>query len=221
MKNIVAIIIIAVILLIWYNTNVDFFMGKRMVKSSIDGRQYLLTTGYNLNPSLYTRSADVLAYMNNFIVGVLRYIRETYIRGRKIPNWSPYENIADVFAFLNRLIDKYNPDVLQENVPTSTENTSYVIRKGETIAFCIKKKGGALNDDKDTLQFVALHELTHIGTLEYGHPHQFWLNFKLVLLLANESKLYTAVDYDKHSENYCGLDITYNPMFDDSLRSLI
>jgi hypothetical protein len=196
----------------------DAFTPHRMVKSNIDGRYYRVATSWWPTPLVdYTKSADTLAYMNRFIVDVLRYVKQKYVIEKHVLNWHPFESQEELDAFLHRLINRYNPGVLRENVPLTTNNTSFVRRKGEEVAFCIKKEGGSIHDDIDTLQFVALHELTHIGTKAYGHGRQFWRNFKFVLHMARDSGHYDAVDYSKRNDAYCGLNITYNPLFDEAL----
>ena len=62
--------------------------------------------------------------------------------------------------------------------------------------------------------FVALHELTHVGTKEIGHPKQYWINFKYILEKAEEIGIYKPVDYDKNPKKYCGMTISDNPYFD-------
>ena len=62
--------------------------------------------------------------------------------------------------------------------------------------------------------FVALHELTHIGTKDIGHTPQYWKNFKFILENAVMQGIYDPIDYKKEPQNYCGMTITDNPYYD-------
>ena len=101
-----------------------------------------------------------------------------------------------------------------ETLPTS-KYTAYSLNKGEKLAFCLdtKRKGGKLIDD-NTLLFVAIHELSHIASVSVGHTEEFWNNFRFLLREATSLNLYKPVDYSKHPEEYCGMEITDNPYYD-------
>ena len=63
--------------------------------------------------------------------------------------------------------------------------------------------------------FVALHELAHIGTKEIGHTTTYWENFKWILQQAALIKIYIPIDYKNNPKNYCGMEITDNPYFNN------
>jgi hypothetical protein len=117
--------------------------------------------------------------------------------------------------FVKRLKERFNPKVFQETLPTSV-HTAYSENKGEKMAFCLNKKKDNNEEliDKNTLMFVALHELTHIGTKEIGHTEQYWNNFKFMLEYAVKEQFYTPIDYKNNPEPYCGMTISDNPYYD-------
>tara|TARA_A100001015_G_scaffold272056_1_gene326279 strand:+ start:4544 stop:5080 length:537 start_codon:yes stop_codon:yes gene_type:complete len=86
---------------------------------------------------------------------------------------------------------------------------AYTKNKGEEMSFCL------LDDYKkfNSLMFVALHELSHIATKDIGHTFKFWENFKFLLQCSRDIKIYTPENYNEIPVNYCGLDITHNPLF--------
>jgi hypothetical protein len=47
--------------------------------------------------------------------------------------------------------------------------------------------------DKHDMLFVALHLLTTIATKSVGHTHEFWKNFKFILLQAEEAGIYQSI----------------------------
>lgn len=109
----------------------------------------------------------------------------------------------------------FNPKKIVETLPTS-EHTAYSENKGEKMAFCLNKTRNTNSKliDRNTLMFVALHELTHLATTEVGHTPQYWKNFKFLLENAVEFKIYDPINYKQHPKKYCGMKITDNPYYD-------
>jgi len=118
-------------------------------------------------------------------------------------------------SFVKRLKERFNPSTFQETLPTSI-HTAYSENKGERMAFCLNKKKNNNEEliDKNTLMFVALHELTHIGTQDIGHTDTYWSNFKFVLEHAVKERFYIPVDYKTNPAPYCGMTISDNPYYD-------
>jgi predicted metal-dependent hydrolase len=118
--------------------------------------------------------------------------------------------------FCQRLKSGFNPQKVVETLPTS-EYTAYSENKGEKIAFCLNpKKNENLDDliDEHTLMFVAIHELTHVGTKSIGHKTDFWENFKFLLTEAKVAGIHEPIDYKKNPSEYCSMPIRDNPFFD-------
>jgi len=67
--------------------------------------------------------------------------------------------------------------------------------------------------------FVVVHELAHMMNDLWGHSEQsnFWYLFKFLLLNAVEIDIYKPVNYAVKPIVYCGLKLTYNPLFDNNL----
>lgn len=114
-----------------------------------------------------------------------------------------------------RLIEGFNPKKIYETLPTS-EFTAYSENKGEKLAFCLQKnKASNQFIDPNTLTFVALHELAHIGTKSIGHTPEFWRTFQFLLQKAEECEIYEPVDYSKKPISYCSMIIDDNPYYDE------
>lgn len=115
---------------------------------------------------------------------------------------------------VKRLVKNFNPRKVSETLPTS-EFTAYSENKGEKLAFCTTtEKTGNRLIDRNTLMFVALHELSHVMTVSIGHKKEFWENFKFLICEAKEIKIYKPVDYKKNPQMYCGMTIKDSPYFD-------
>ena len=189
------IIIILFIILVSYRIyiNSDIFQLKCIV-SEVDGEKYCVRERDKLK-----LAANRLALVNNNMKKIVEYCSEKY----------PDND------FVKRLKKGYNPKKIFEILPTS-KYTAYSENKGEKLAFCLNKK----KDDNDnlidlnTLTYVALHELSHIGSKTLGHTSEFWNNFKFLIIQAEKLNLYKPVDYKKNNKNYCGMLITDNPYYD-------
>ena len=165
----------------------------KCIVSDVDGKKYCVRERAQLE-----EAADLLAMTTEKCTMLVNHLKET----------EPNNEIT------KRLIQGYNPKTIQETLPTS-EHTAYSENKGEKIAFCLNtRKGGNKLIDENTLMFVALHELSHVGTISIGHTPDFWRNFKWILEKAIELKIYTPVDYKKKPKGYCGMTISDNPYYD-------
>ncbi len=200
----VGLTILLLILILHYNYDV--------VVSTIDGLPYRVVSEDSVG------SANTLAYMNEFLVDFIKYLRKKYVISKQINDKCLRYFGGDAkkqIQFVKNLIYRYNPSVLREHFPTNLSTTSYVKDKGREVVFCLRDSDGGIFD-KHTLKFVALHEFTHIGCDEYGHPESFWQKFKFILIEAINIG-YAPVDYKEFPIDYCGLRVNYNPYFDQSL----
>lgn len=123
---------------------------------------------------------------------------------------------------VTQLLKNYDTDKIHEISPLNKEgNTSYTEDKSRLV-LCLRKKekddnGNYQLHDINTIMFVVLHELSHMMNNEWGHPEGFWVLFKFVLLNAIEADVYSPVNYAIYPITYCGLLLTYNPVFDKNL----
>lgn len=193
-KNIFFYIMLAFVLIIclkiYYDS--DAFNLKCII-SNVDGHTYCVRERAKLE-----LASDLLAKVTKKCKDLVNYV------------YKKYPDDADV----QRLKKNFNPTRISETLPTS-EHTAYSENKGEKIAFCLNttKEGNKLID-RETLFFVACHELSHICSVTIGHKQEFWENFKFILVEAEKLGLYKPVDYKKNSKSYCGMEINDNPYYD-------
>jgi hypothetical protein len=165
------------------------------VVSGVDGNKYCVRERSKLKPA-----ADLLANTTDKCKQLVDYVYKKY----------PENDMV------KRLKTGFNPQRVVETLPTS-EFTAYSENKGEKIAFCLNpKKNENLEEliDEHTLMFVAIHELSHVGTKSIGHKTDFWENFKFLLTEAKEAGIHTPVDYKKKPTEYCSMPIKDNPFYD-------
>lgn len=120
-----------------------------------------------------------------------------------------------------RLQKRYRSDALREHEPNDPGNTSFTEDKGRVLALCLRDPRTQQRrlHKSELLKFVNLHELAHIGCVSWGHEDEFWRTFKFLLAEAQKIGIYTPQDYRQQPEHYCGLDVSYNPLYDRGLKS--
>jgi len=186
-------VVVGLVLLVCLRVYYQMTNDLKCIVSTMDGNKYCVR-----DRILQKESVDLLAKVTKNMKDLVNYC------GKKYPN-NP-----DV----KRLVDGFNPKTISETLPTS-ELTAYSENKGEKIAFCLNNtKNSDSLIDLNTLTFVAIHELSHIMTKSIGHKQEFWKNFKFLLENAVDAGIYKPVDYKKHNQSYCGMNITDNPYYD-------
>jgi len=177
-------------LVIYYQS--DAYDLKCIIASS-DGNRYCVRERVKME-----LAANLLAEVTQKMKDMVSYLKEKHPEDERT----------------KLLVQNFNPKKISETLPTS-ELTAYSENKGEKIAFCLNKsKNGSKLIDVNTLTFVALHELTHVGTKSVGHGQEFWQNFKWILENAKQAGIYSPIDYKKYPEEYCGMTINDNPYYD-------
>ena len=193
-----------------YRRNVE------LVTSSIDGEKYLVRKMEDNK-----KAADHLAFIRkslNKLVEVIKYKYESnpvllfqeYVKANNNMGVSTEEEFNST---IKRLLHNYNPKscVFSENTPNS-RYTAYSVNKGQELVFCLRlKKEGDKLVPKNTILFVAIHEITHIMTKSIGHEPEFWNNFAFMLKIAIDNKIYKSVDFNNNPKQYCGIQITDTP----------
>ena len=122
--------------------------------------------------------------------------------------------------FVKQLINDFDcsAERFSESTPDA-QYTSYSVNKGEKVYMCLRQR-----DDKETLVneniilFVALHEMSHVGTSSVGHTPEFWNHFAWILEQAEHIKIYSFTDFAAHPVEYCGVHITDSPKYKESIK---
>jgi len=169
-----------------------YFMGKQeWVKSQYDGRDYLVQSLPDKE-----KAADLLAHIAENLTTLSKHLEKTV----------PDDNRT------KQIVMNFRPEKISEGTDRE-EYTSYAVNKGESIVFCLRQKEGNRDLlDLNTMMFVALHELTHIGTESIGHTPEFWDNFKWILHNSIDIGIYTQQDFKTKPKKYCGIMIESSPL---------
>ena len=186
------IVVIVSVLCIKIYRESDAFNLKCII-SDVDGNKYCVRERAKLE-----MAADLLAVVTQRMSDLVEYMGKHHGDDERV----------------KRLIENFDPRNITETLPTS-KLTAYSENKGEKIAFCLNKsKDGNKLIDMETLTFVAIHELSHVWSIDIGHGDEFWKNFKFLLDNAENAGIYKNVDYKETPQSYCGMKITDNPYFD-------
>lgn len=185
---IIFIILIFVILFLVFN-NLYKYDNLVKIKSPIDNNYYWVrdkTDKY--------KAANTLAKIKINMKKLVNYLQENK---SKFP-----ENMSYIKALVSRT-RKIN---IMET-PQDEKYTSYTINKGEKIVFCLRYKLLDNIHDMNTLMYVVIHEMAHVGCPEYGHTPLFKKIFKFLLEQSIVIGIYKPIDYRINPQNYCGMTI--------------
>jgi predicted metal-dependent hydrolase len=164
------------------------------VQSDIDNKMYLVR-----NMKDKQEAADRLAKIRKKLLRLMNHLEQTY-KDR---------------PFVKQILKNFdaNPDRFTESTPEASY-TSYSVNKGEKIFMCLRQRDDTENlVDDNILIFVALHEMSHIGTTSIGHTKEFWNHFAWLLEKAENLEIYKYQDFAAHPVEYCGVYITDSPKY--------
>jgi len=168
------------------------------IESSIDKNKYLVR-----NMKDKQEAADRLANIRAKLLRLMKNLEQTY-------NDRP---------FVKQILKNFdaNPERFTESTPDASY-TSYSVNKGEKIFMCLRQRDDKENlVDDNILIFVALHEMSHIGTSSIGHTKEFWNHFAWLLQKAEAIDIYKYQDFAAHPVEYCGVHITDSPKYKETM----
>lgn len=185
----IAFVVLAVILVtlyVFYHVSVQ--KDRIYVKSKLNDVHYLVKNTENSQ-----EVADTLATLCIRSKKLIKFVEDD----KKFP-----KNVSN-------LAKRYT--TLSENIDLLA--TSYTINKGEEVAMCITARNAEEKIyDLNTLMFVCIHELAHIGCESVGHGQEFQEFFRFLLKKAVICGVYTYKDYSVSPQEYCGMTIANNPL---------
>jgi len=180
-----------------------YFKGSKypmsLTQSTVDKEHYLVR---NLPDK--QEAADRLARVRAKILILRKHLEQTHKSK----------------SFVKQLIDGFDCSAARfsESTPDA-QYTSYSVNKGEKVFMCLRQR-----DEKEELVneniilFVALHEMSHVGTTSIGHTPEFWNHFAWLLEQAEHIKIYQFTDFAAHPVEYCGVHITDSPKYKESVK---
>lgn len=170
-----------------------------LTKSNIDGEMYLVR---NLPDK--QDAADRLARVRQRLLKLREYVKNKY-----------YDK-----PFVKQMIDNFDCSAqrFSESTPDA-QYTSYSVNKGEQVFMCLRQR----NDKEELVQeniivFVALHEMSHVGTASIGHTPEFWNHFAWLLEQAEAIGVYKYTNFAAHPVEYCGVHITDAPKYKETVE---
>ena len=193
------------IILFYYLFIASKYRNVIKIESTIDKKYYMVSNRYKNKQE----ASNTMYKVNEFIKKFMSFMYNKYII-----NHIMYKK--EEVEFVQQMIKNYKPDNLFEHDPMFNDLTSYVTNKGDEFGVCIRNKNRDINDihDFNTIKFVILHEITHLGCTSYGHEMDFWSWFQFNLIQAEIANLYIPVDFKNNPVNYCGMDIKFSPYYD-------
>jgi hypothetical protein len=108
--------------------------------------------------------------------------------------------------------------VLRDNkriglTPESTDTPGFVVNKTTALQLCLTKDPAENDiDDLNMASFVLVHEISHLGAIEYEHGSEFMRVFRALLRAAVELKIWKYVNYKKTPQKYCNYLVNSTPI---------
>lgn len=200
MKDFVSFFILLILITIFYTYLEAKSSEVSYVKSSLDGKEYLVRNMPDMQ-----QAADLLSQLN---INLTKLIKHLDSNSKNSNNNYTEANITDI----ERLNSNYNENYISESSP-GNKFTSYSINKGDKIVFCLRSKDEHKKlIDLNTITFVAIHECAHLMTKSIGHTPEFWDNMKFLLKEGITIGIYTKQDFNSNPVEYCGMTITDTPL---------
>jgi hypothetical protein len=196
-------------------------LTERVIQGSKTKRAWSVVGSYENSKE----AAEALSRLHDKLIVFFRHLTEKYHiseTDEEIANCKNHIYGGRKREIAYHILRDYNPDRVYENNPAVSSDTSYTINKGASLYMCVRnRKNPNKIENDDLLLFVMLHELSHIGNVRsWGHGTDFWAIFKHVLHEAEESGIYKPVQYAYNPQTFCGLEITYNPYYDNTLPAI-
>lgn len=187
MLLLILLVIIIFIILYFISNKIYKYDNLVKVKSPIDNYEYWVR---DKNDKI--QAANTLAKIKLNMQKLITHLK-THI------NNFP-ENMSYIKDLVSRTKNIYIMETSQDE-----KYTSYTINKGEKIVFCLRSKVLDKIHDMNTLMYVVIHELGHVGCPEYGHTPLFKKIFKFLLEQSIEIGIYDPIDYRINPQAYCGM----------------
>lgn len=169
------------------------------VKSSVDNEYYLVR-----NMADKQHAADRLARTRAKLLRLRKYLEQSHTD-------KPF--VAQMLKNFD-----FSPARFSESTPDA-KYTSYSVNKGEKIYMCLRQRNEREElVEENVVVFVALHEMSHVGTASTGHTPEFWNNFAWLLKQAEHIQIYAYTDFAAHPVEYCGVHITDSPTYKESVK---
>lgn len=113
---------------------------------------------------------------------------------------------------VRRLIARYQKNNTRVRaIPPSVGYAAYTRDKGAEMTLCIPEDKREMH--QDTVTFVLTHELAHMASNGWDHDKEFKRNFKRLLELALEAKVYNYQPFSPTNPGrYCGSTIKHTPI---------
>jgi len=193
--------ILSIIILIFisiYFIYSNLYVNDNLVyeKSTLDNEYYWVREAPDKSIA-----ANTLAQIKINMIKLVSYLKEN----RK--------SFPDYMSNINDLVKRTKVINIMETA-ADEKYTSYTINKGEKIVFCLRSKILDTIHDMNTLMYVVIHELAHVGCPEFGHTPLFRKIFKFLLIQSTKIDIYTPIDYRISPQYYCGMTIN-EYLFDD------
>ncbi len=191
MRLLILLLIIIIIIIIFYKLS-----NSKMtyLKSDIDNKYYLVRDLPDKQIA-----CNMLATLKKNTLTLINHLEQN-----KDTEYRDYRN------YIDRLLERIHDVTISENSGKG-KDTSYSINKGDEIVLCLRSKVNWNKfHDINLIMYVVLHEISHIASPTYepeynNHGPIFKHAFAFLTNTAVKLGLYQKIEFNKKSEEYCGI----------------
>lgn len=123
---------------------------------------------------------------------------------------------------------KRNWETLKETqmigiTPDDTDTPGFVLNKNDAMQLCLTVEPGAAGaiDDINTATFVLIHEMSHLGAIEYQHGTEFVNVFKKLLRASIDVGIWEYTDYSQNPITYCKYYVNATPRVPEKFANIV
>ncbi len=110
--------------------------------------------------------------------------------------------------------------------PDGSDTPGFVINKSDAMQLCLTKDNDDFPDKEDDIDdinlatFVLIHEISHLGAIEYQHGEEFISIFTKMLQASIDIGIWKYVDYFENPRMYCDFYVNVTPDLKEAFSNL-
>lgn len=123
-----------------------------------------------------------------------------------------------------RIVENWG--VLKKNgkigiTPSNTDTPGFVLNKNDAMQLCVTTSPKKPNDidDLNLGTFVIIHEIAHLGAIEYQHGSEFLSVFKKLLRASIDIGIWEYTDYKEKPQWYCEYYVNATPTIPEKFEA--
>lgn len=157
-----------------------------------------------------------------------RRLDELIRRGDILVNYVKEKNYPTP-EIAERVVNNWNTLRVNNRIgitPDGSDTPGFVINKTDAMQLCLTKDNDDFPDKADDIDdinlatFVLIHEISHLGAIEYQHGEEFLNVFTHLLKASIDVGIWKYVDYFENPQTYCDFYVNVTPDLQEAFTNL-